>query len=163
MKILTLALLLISLATVSASSGVISFGLGANVTFPSADLKDNVATGYGATGLLKFGLLPIVDLTGGVEYIKFTSKDVGAGVPSSGTAFGLLVGGRVSILAIGYLGAETGTYTFTPSVNGYSGDSFTKGFFAPMAGVKFSMFDISARYVSAGNDRFWGLRGLIWL
>jgi len=104
-----------------------------------------------------------VDLTGGIEYIKFTSKDVGSGVSSSGTAFGLLVGGRMSVLVIGYLGAETGTYTFTPSVAGNSGDSYTKGFFAPMLGVKFSMFDISARYVSAGNDSFWGLRGLVWL
>jgi hypothetical protein len=163
MKFLSFILALVLLGSVSASAQAISFGIGADVTFPSADLKDNVATGYGGTGLLRFGLIPIVDLTGGIEYIKFTSKDVGSGVSSSGTAFGLLVGGRMSVLVIGYLGAETGTYTFTPSVAGNSGDSYTKGFFAPMLGVKFSMFDISARYVSAGNDSFWGLRGLVWL
>jgi hypothetical protein len=163
MKVFVLVFALITLFSVTASSQVLSFGLGADVTFPSADLKDNVATGYGLTGLLRFGLLPIVDLTGGLEYTKFTSKDLAGGVPSSSTAFGVLVGGRVSVFVIGYVGAETGSYTFTPSVNGESGDSYTKGFIAPMVGVKFTMFDIGARYVSAGNDSFWALRGLVWL
>jgi hypothetical protein len=163
MKVFVLVFALITLLSVTASSQVLSFGLGADVTFPSADLKDNVATGYGLTGLVRFGLLPIVDLTGGLEYTKFTSKDLAGGVPSSSTAFGVLVGGRVSVFVIGYVGAETGSYTFTPSVNGESGDSYTKGFIAPMVGVKFTMFDIGARYVSAGNDSFWALRGLVWL
>jgi hypothetical protein len=32
-----------------------------------------------------------------------------------------------------------------------------------MVGVKLGMFDFCARYVWAGDDSFWGLRGLIWL
>jgi len=162
MKVLTLTFALVVLLSASASSQVISFGLGADVTFPSADLKDNVATGYGGTALAKFGLIPLVDLTGGIEYIKFTSKDLTAGQTGTGSAFGILVGGRMSILAIGYFGAETGTYSFTTTIEG-SDNSYTKGFFAPMVGVKLSMFDLSARYISAGNDSFWGLRGLLWL
>jgi hypothetical protein len=163
MKVVVLVFSLITLLSVTASSQVLSFGLGADVTFPSADLKDNVATGYGMTGLVRFGLLPIVDLTGGLEYTKFTSKTLAGGVPSASTAFGVLVGGRVSVFVIGYVGAETGSYTFTPSVNGESADSYTKGFIAPMVGVKFTIFDLGARYVSAGNDSFWALRGLVWL
>ncbi len=162
MKLLPLTFALLLLASVSASAQAISFGLGANVTFPSAELKDNVATGYGATALVKFGLLPLVDLTGGIEYVKFTSKDLTAGQSGTGSAFGILVGGRMSILAVGYFGAETGTYSFTTTIEG-SDNSYTKGFFAPMVGVKFSMFDFGARYVSAGNDSFWVLRGLVWL
>ena len=165
LKRMTLAMALIILASVSASSQIISFGLGANLTFPSAELKNNVATGIGATALAKFGLLPIVDLTGGVEYIKFTDKDITvSNIPESGTgsAFGLLVGGRISILAIGYVGAETGTYSFTKKVAG-SENNYTKGFFGPMLGVKLGMFDFCGRYVSAGDDSFWALRGLIWL
>ena len=165
MKILVLFVMVLSLASTTASSQIVSFGLGADLTFPSAELKNNVATGYGGTALAKFGLLPLVDLTGGVEYIKFTDKDITVGSlteSGTGSAFGLLVGGRMSVLAIGYFGAETGTYSFTKNVAG-SESNYTKGFFAPMVGVKLGMFDLCGRYVSAGDDSFWGLRGLIWL
>jgi hypothetical protein len=165
MKLLSLSFAILLIASVSASSQVISFGLGANLTFPSAELKDNVATGYGGTALAKFGLLPLVDLTGGIEYVKFTDKDITVGTiteSGTGSAFGILVGGRMSVLAVGYFGAETGTYSFTKKVAGTE-NSYTKGFFAPMVGVNFMMFDLAARYVSAGEDSFWGLRGLIWL
>ena len=162
MKHLAIALAMVVLLTVPASSQIISFGLGANVTFPSADLKDNLATGYGLSGMAKFGLLPLVDLTGGVEYTKFTDKDIASGT-GSGSAFGIMVGGRMSVLVVGYIGAETGSYTFNMKATGADNNTYTKGFFAPMIGVKFTMFDLSARYVSAGNDSFWGLRGLVWL
>ncbi len=91
MKLLSLSFAILMLASVSASSQVISFGLGANLTFPSAELKDNVATGYGGTALAKFGLLPLVDLTGGIEYVKFTDKDITVGTiteSGTGSAFG---------------------------------------------------------------------------
>ena len=164
MKLLSLVFALAMLAPVPASTQVISFGLGADVTFPSAELKDNVATGYGATALARFGVLPIVDLTGGVEYVKFTNKSItvdNLSAEGTGSAFGILVGGRVNFLVVGYVGAETGTYSFTKKVADNE-EKITRGVFAPMAGVKLGMFDFCARYVSAGDDTFWGLRGLIW-
>jgi hypothetical protein len=164
MKLLSLAFALIILVPVPAFSQVISFGLGGDITFPSAELKDNVSTGYGATALARFGLLPILDLTGGLEYIKFTDKSITVNnLPAEGTgsAFGILVGGRVNFLVVGYVGAETGTYSFMKKVAGDE-EKITRGVFAPMAGVKLGMFDFCARYVSAGDDTFWGLRGLIW-
>ncbi len=165
MKLVVLGTLLLVLAALPASAQVVSFGIGADLTFPSADLKDNVATGYGATGLAKFGLLPIVDLTAGLEYIKFTDKDITvANLTETGTgsAFGVLVGGRVNFLVIAYGGVEVGTYSFTKKI-GTDESKFTRGVIAPMLGVKLGMFDLCARYISAGNDSFWGLRGLIWL
>jgi ABC-type transport system involved in cytochrome c biogenesis permease subunit len=164
MKLLSLVFALIMLGAVSASAQVLSFGIGADVTFPTAELQDNVATGYGGTALAKFGLLPIVDLTGGVEYIKFTDKSITVDnltEEGSGSAFGILVGGRLNFLVVGYVGLETGTYSFTKKVAGDE-EKITRGFVAPLAGVKLGMFDLGARYVSAGDDSFWGLRGMIW-
>lgn len=165
MRFFVLSLLLLAFISLPAAAQVVSFGIGADLTFPTAELKDNVATGYGGTALAKFGLLPIVDLTAGVEYIKFTNKDITvASLPEEGTgsAFGLLVGGRVSILAVLYLGAETGTYSYTKKA-GSNESKITRGFFGPMVGAKLGMFDLSARYVAASDDSFWALRGMIWL
>ncbi len=165
MKYIALLAFLLVLAALPATAQIVSFGIGADLTFPSADLKDNVATGYGVTGLAKFGLLPIVDLTAGLEYVKFTDKDITvANLTQTGTgsAFGVLVGGRVNFLVVAYGGLETGTYSFTKKV-GSDEAKVTRGVLAPMLGVKLGMFDLCARYVGAGDDTFWGLRGLIWL
>ena len=156
--------LLLLCAAIPASAQIISFGIGPDLTFPSADLKNNVATGFGATGLAKFGLLPIVDLTAGVEYIKFTDKDItlnNLAATGTGSAFAVLIGGRINVLLIGYAGLETGTCSYTKK-SGSNESNITRGLIAPMLGVKLGMFDVCARYVSAGDDSFWGLRGLIW-
>ena len=140
-------------------------GIGVNLSFPSADLNDLVATGIGGTALVKFGLIPLIDLTGGVEYIKFTGKDITVGTVTGegeGSAFGFVLGGRVNILAVLYGGLETGTYTFNKKFSGGGEEDITRGFVAPIAGVKLGMFDVNARYVSASDDSFWSLRGMIW-
>ena len=164
MKPIVLSIVLLLTFALPASAQVLSFGAGADVTFPSSDLKDNVATGYGLTALAKFGLIPLIDLTGGVEYIKFTDKDITVNnltATGNGSAFGIVLGGRVNVLAIAYAGLETGTYSFSKTA-GSETTNITRGFLGPMVGVKLSMFDICARYVSADKDSFWGLRGLIW-
>jgi len=170
MKHLSLILILIILTSVSAFSQddapemPVSFGLGANLTFPLAELKDQVATGYGLTAFLKLSVLPIVDLTGGVEYLYFTGKEVTLNnltTDATGTALGFIVGGRLNLLPIVYVGLETGAYGFTKKLPG--GDvEITRGFLAPMGGLKLGPFDLGLRYVSAGDDTFWGLRGMIW-
>jgi hypothetical protein len=160
----TAVLIMVLLLSPFAAAQILSFGAGADLSFPSADLKDNVATGYGLTGLAKFGVLPIVDLTAGVEYLKFTDKDITVDnltKEGSGSAFGIIVGGRLSFLVVGYVGAEFGSYSFTKKA-GDSESKITRGVVAPMAGLKLGMFDLNARYVSASDDSFWGLRGMIW-
>ncbi len=164
MKLFAFVLALALLCPMSASSQALSFGVGADVTFPQEDLGNFVSTGYGATGLVKFGLLPIVDLTGGVEYIKFTDEPVTVNnitEEGSASAFGILVGGRLNFLVFAYVGAEGGTYSFTKTVGGTE-QNITRGTFVPQVGVTLGMFDLSARYISAGEDSFWGLRGMLW-
>ena len=63
MKLFSLSILFIILASVSAFSRAVTFGLGADLTFPLAELRTKLHR-YGAAALLKFGVLPIVDLTG---------------------------------------------------------------------------------------------------
>jgi hypothetical protein len=165
MKILTVIFALILLASLPAFSQGLSLGIGADVSFPLDQLADKVQTGYGATGLVKFGLIPLIDLTGGVEYLKFTTKSItvnGVTGDASADAWGVIIGGRVNIIPLLYAGLEVGTYSFTTSLPG-STEKVTHGVIIPMVGGKLGPLDLSARYVPAGTDSFWGLRGMFWL
>ena len=160
---LTFAFLL--LASIPVFPQAISIGIGADVTFPLEQLKDKVETGYGATALLKFGLIPLIDLTGGAEYLVFTSKPVtvnGVSGDASGNTWGIIIGGRVNIIPALYAGLETGSYSFTSKIPG-SEETITHGVLAPMVGANLGPLDLAARYVSAGDHTFWGLRGMFWL
>ena len=141
-----------------------SIGVGANLSFPAADFGDLVATGYGVTGMVKFGLVPLIDVTGGLEYIKFSSKDLTIATvtgEADGSAWGWMIGGRVNVAPFVYGGLELGTYTFNTTVLSIDSD-VTRGFVGPLVGVAFSPFDVSARYVASGDFSFWNLRGMVW-
>ncbi|MDH4069656.1 MAG: hypothetical protein OEV30_04475 [Ignavibacteria bacterium] len=143
----------------------ISWGLGANLAFPSSDLDNIAATGYGGTGLVKFGLIPLVDLTGGIEYINMGTKDA-AGGEFCTHAWGYMVGGRVNLLVIAYGGLELGAYSFStkftaPSVPDTDATN-TEFFFAPMVGVSLGMLDVGLRYVVADNSDFFSVRAMAW-
>jgi hypothetical protein len=99
-----------------------------------------------------------------VEYLYFTGKEVTLNnltADATGTALGIIVGGRLNLLPVVYVGLETGAYTFTKTLRGGDQD-ITRGFIAPMAGVNLGPFDLGLRYVSADDDTFWGLRGMLW-
>jgi hypothetical protein len=166
---LLFAVLVLIPASSSAQLGI-KWGIGANVAIPSADLGDFVATGFGGTGMVKFGLIPIIDVTAGLEYVKFTGKDITQGSltgEGEGNAWGYIVGGRISVLPpLLYAGLETGAYTFTaeftaPSVPS-TDNSDTKFFVGPMVGVNLGMLDANLRYVWADGNDFASLRGMIW-
>jgi hypothetical protein len=168
-KILLFVMLVVFVPALSFAQLGISWGIGPNVTFPASDLGDAAATGFGGTGLVKLGLIPIVDVTAGIEYVKFGGKDIttplGTG-ENEINAWGYLVGGRVSVFPMIYAGLETGAYTFSSEFtipSGPSGDeSATKFFFSPMVGVNISMFDANLRYVIADGNDFVSLRGMVW-
>ena len=169
-RLLILLVILILIPTAAFSQLGIKFGIGANVTFPAADLSDAVATGFGGTAMVKFGLIPLIDLTGGVEYIKFTGKDITTGVgtgESEGNAWGYFVGGRVNILPpTFYAGLELGGYSLSSEVTvpnfGTQEGSETEFFYAPMVGVGLGPIDANLRYVVADGSNFVSLRGMFW-
>jgi hypothetical protein len=160
-----LIFLLTILSTLSFAQVGTSFGVGVNAAFPASDFGDFVATGYGAEGMVKFGLVPLIDVTGGLEYIKFTSKDLTIATVTGegdGSAWGWMIGGRVNVAPFIYGGLEFGSYTFNTTILNVDYD-VTHGFIAPLVGVSISPFDISARYVAAGSDQsFVSLRGMVW-
>ena len=165
-RLLILLVILILVPAAAFSALGLQFGVGVNVTFPSSDLGDFVSTGFGGTGMVKFGLIPLIDLTGGIEYIKFTSKEVPGG-EGEANAWGYFVGGRVNILPPAlYGGLELGGYSFTtelmiPSLPS-SEESNTEFFYAPMAGVNLGPIDANLRYVVADGFNFVSLRGMFW-
>ncbi len=169
-RFLILLVLFVLIPTAAFSQLGFKFGIGANVTFPAADLSDVVATGFGGTAMVKFGLIPLVDLTGGVEYIKFTGKDITQGTAtgeSEGNAWGYFVGGRINIIPpMLYGGLELGGYSFSseftvPNSGTFEGSS-TEFFYAPMAGVNLGPIDANLRYVVADGSNFVSLRGMFW-
>jgi len=162
MRISFFIILLVLLVPLSANAQLgVSFGVAASLASPSGDFGNAVGNGIGGAALVKFGLLPIIDLTAGVDYISFAEKET-AGFKSSATAWGVNVGGRVSLLPFIFGGLEIGTYSVTPKVNGQSGDSNTKSAFAPIVGVRFSQLEGSVRYVARSDANFVGARIGLW-
>jgi len=162
--LLAIALLLWSSSSIAQPG--FSWGVGANVSFPSSDLGDLASTGYGGEAMVKFGLIPLLDLTGAVEYISFSKADVGMNVESSASAWGYMVGARMNVLVIAYAGLELGGYSFSttleaPSLPDADG-STSQIFLAPLVGVKLGMFDAGVRYVFADNLNFVSVRAMIW-
>ena len=120
--------------------------------------------------MVKFGLIPLLDLTGGLEYIKFTSKDFTIGTTTysgEASAWGYFVGGRMTILPpVLYAGLELGGYSFSSEVSApnlpTSEPSNTEFFYAPMVGGNLGPIDANLRYVVADGSNFWSLRGMFW-
>ena len=160
-RLLLLAIVLFAIQVPAMAQLGISFGLAGSFASPTGDWSNGVGSGIGGAALVKFGLLPIIDLTGSIDYISFTEKDA-AGVKSSASTWGVNVGGRFSVLPMIYAGLELGTYPLTVKVGGQSRDTETKSAFAPIVGARFSQLDGSVRYVFMKDANFLGLRVGIW-
>jgi hypothetical protein len=145
----------------SAQLGV-SFGIAASLASPTGDFADAAGSGIGGAALLKFGLLPIIDLTGSVDYISFAEKETGQ-IQTSASTWGINIGGRLNVLPMIFGGLEVGTYRLTPKVNGESQDSETKSAFAPIVGVQLGQLEGSVRYVVMKDANFFGARLGLWL
>ena len=162
----TLILFVLLFLIPCAAFSQLKFGIGANASFPAGDLGDAVATGFGGTAMVKFGLIPLIDLTGGIEYIKFTGKDI-AGGESDASAWGYLVGGRVNIIPpLLYGGLELGAYSFNTEFSAPNlptqEESNTEFSYAPMVGSQLGPIDANLRYVVNNGSDFVSLRAMFW-
>jgi len=139
----------------------VSFGIAAELASPTGDFGDAAGSGIGGAALLKFGLLPIIDLTGSVDYISFAEKET-AGIKTSASVWGINIGGRLNLLPMIFGGLEVGTYGLTPKVNGDSQGSENKSAFAPIVGIQLAHFEGSVRYVVMKDANFYGARLGLW-
>lgn len=163
-------LLVLLLATSTASAQLFKFGPGLEYAQPIGTFADRAGSGIGGVGQVKFDL-PFVTVLGAVDYIKFAEKEVTENVGGtfvttkhSAEMWGLNAGATLGIFPLVYGGAEVGTYFVTErkEASGSGTDhKVTLGAFAPLVGVSFSRFDVSARYVFLKDSDFLLLRGVV--
>ena len=166
MKKILLTVSLLMLATGVASAQLIEFGIGAELGLPaSTEFKDAAKTGFGAVVMAKIGL-PVVTVTGSVDYLSFGEKEL-IGVKSSSSMWGINAGGRLSLLPLIYVGAEAGPYfisaktqiTGQPEVK----DSETKFAISPMLGISLWKLNVDARYVIMDKANMVVARAMLFL
>jgi len=166
MKKLVLILPFLLFVTNAASAQMIDFGVGAELGIPlTTDFKDVAGTAFGGTVMAKMDL-PIVTVTGSVDYLSFGEKDLLVAKTSS-SMWGINVGGRLSLLPLIYLGAEAGTYIISSKVQltGLPEEktSDTKFAFAPLVGFSLWKLHVDARYVIIQDSNMGVIRAMLFL
>lgn len=170
MRTSALLFIILLVAASNAAAQLFKFGPGLEYAAPMGNFADRVGSGIGGVGQLRFDL-PFVTVLGAVDYIKFSEKeateDVGGTFVTakrSAEMWGLNAGATLGLLPMIYGGAEVGTYFVTERTeeSGTGTDhKVTLGAFAPLVGVSFGRFDVSARYVFLKDSDFLLLRGVV--
>lgn len=161
--VLLAGLLMLPALATAGILGPISLGIGGSLNTPAGDFSDQASTGWGAMAGVKLGV-PIVDITGIVEYLSFGEKDVTGGTLEA-SMWGFAAGGRITLFPMVYGGLEVGTYTVTRNNNLGGQESEGKisyGSWAPIVGVNVAGFDFNARYVVMDKASFTSLRAAYW-
>jgi hypothetical protein len=138
-------------------------GIGVSLNTPAGNFSDVVGTGYGGTFMVKIGV-PILDITGSIEYIRFSEKEVG-NFKFSSAMWSVNAGARISVFPFLSAGAEIGNYWITLTAdNGIvKGDNTENKFaFTPLIAAQFSMFEASLRYAIISDASFISIRAGIY-
>jgi hypothetical protein len=155
-------LLIVSLVSATKAQFLES-GIAATLVTPAGDFSNAVGTGYGGVFMAKFGL-PILDITGSVEYLRFSEKEVGS-VKFNSTMWGINAGARISVFPFISAGAEIGNYWVTVTTDDGTGEhdnTENKIAFTPLVAAQFSMFEASIRYALIDNASFFSIRAGIY-
>ncbi len=138
-------------------------GIAATAATPVGNFSDLVGTGYGGVFMAKLGI-PLLDVTGSVEYLNFSEKDV-ANLKYSSYMWGINAGVRISVFPFISAGAELGNYWITITTdNGTntSNDTENKVAFTPLVAVNIGIFEGSVRYAIISDAGFFSIRAGIY-
>jgi len=122
-------------------------GIGVSLNTPAGSLSDNLGTGYGGTFMVKIGV-PILDITGSIEYIRFSEKEVDD-IKWSSDMWSANAGARISVLPFLSAGAEIGNYWITVNADfgtAKSDITFNRFAITPLIAAQFGVFEASLRY-----------------
>ena len=137
----------------------ISSGIAVTAVTPMGDFSDEVSTGYGGVFMVKLGL-PVLDVTGSVEYLSFSENEI-ENVKFSSTMWSVNAGARISLFPFISAGAEIGNYWITVTSDDGTTESNTtvnKVAFTPLIAAQFSMFEASVRYAFIDKASFLAIR-----
>jgi hypothetical protein len=137
-------------------------GIAVTAVTPVGNFSDRVNTGYGGVFMAKFGL-PAIDITGSVEYLKFSEKET-TNTKVSSTMWSVNAGARISIFPFISAGAELGNYWITVTTeNGEKKDEkINKVAFSPLIAASISIVEASLRYSIISDASFLSLRAGIY-
>jgi hypothetical protein len=162
MKKLLTVIITVLLMNVS-NAQFIESGIAITAVTPMGDFSDLVGTGYGGVFMAKFGL-PVLDVTGSVEYLSFSENEVES-VKSSSTMWSINAGARISLFPFISAGAEIGNYWITVTYDDGTTESnatVNKVAFTPLIAAQFSMFEASVRYAFIDKASFLAIRAGIY-
>ncbi len=163
MKKLIYIFFLVVLGVNISNAQFLKSGIAVTAVTPVGNFADAVGTGYGGVFMAKIGL-PIVDVTGSVEYLNFSEKENGP-VKISSYMWSINAGARISVLPFISAGAELGNYWITVTTNTTNGESDAtenKVAFTPLVAANFTMFEVSLRYAILSDASFFALRAGIY-
>lgn len=157
----TILLLITFVCTSSAQS--IKTGIAATAATPAGNFSDLVSTGYGGVFMAKL-VIPFLDITGSVEYINFSEKDV-ANLKYSSYMWGINAGARISVFPFISAGAELGNYWITVTADNGSNKNIStenKVAFTPLIAANIGVFEGSIRYAIISDASFISIRAGIY-
>ena len=138
-------------------------GIGVSLNTPAGNFSNVVGTGYGGAFMVKIGV-PILDITGSIEYIRFSEKEV-ASLKFSSAMWSVNGGARISVFPFLSAGAELGNYWITKTTKNGSSESDSKEnkiAFTPLIAANFSIFEASIRYAIISDASFISIRAGIY-
>ena len=159
MKNLQLIFLFVIFSMGISNAQFIKSGIAFTVVTPAGTFSDLVGTGYGGVFMVKFGL-PVLDVTGSVEYLNFSEKGED-NVKFSSTMWSINAGARISLFLFISAGAEIGNYWVTITRKDGSGESDNtenKISFTPLIAAQISMLEASIRYSLINDASFFSIR-----
>ena len=162
--LLACLLLLPGIAVSGVLGGIVSLGVGASFNTPAGDFADQAKAGWGGMAGVKIGI-PVIDVTGAVEYIDFGEKDIATGTTGEASMWGFTAGGRFALFPMIYAGAEIGTFSVTRTTTIGSQEStgdITYGAYGPIVGLNLLGFDLNGRYMVMDQATFTSIRLIYW-
>jgi hypothetical protein len=162
--LLACLLLLPGIAVSGVLGGIVSLGVGGSFNTPAGDFADQAAAGWGGMAGVKIGV-PIIDVTGAVEYLDFGAKDITTGTTGDASMWGFTAGGRFALFPMVYAGAEIGTFNVTRTTTIGSQETkgeITYGAYGPIVGLNLLGFDLNARYMVMDKATFTSFRLIYW-
>ena len=163
MKKLWITLLfIISLSSISKAQ-LLESGVAVTLVTPMGEFSDVVGTGYGGVFMAKFGL-PILDITGSVEYLRFGENEI-ANTKINSNMWSINAGARMSVFPFISVGAEIGNYWITVTTENAAGENdeaVNKIAFTPLIAAQFSILEASLRYSLIKDASFFSIRAGIY-
>lgn len=141
----------------------IQSGIAVTAVTPVGNFSDAVGTGYGGVFMAKLGL-PLLDVTGSVEYLNFSEKETG-NIKLSSAMWSINAGARLSIFLFISAGAEIGNYWVTVKADdgtNQSDNTENKVSFTPLISAQIGMFEGSLRYTIIEDASFFSIRAGIY-